>query len=113
MVEVPLKNKLDDAIKAALDPSSVGRVMPAPPKLRDIIKNEMTLFENGGCRGRFLESCYQYLLTVPPTSVESERAFSASGSFATKIRSKLNDDSLNALVGLRFYFTRKEKQVEK
>lgn len=87
MVEVPLKNKHDDAIKAALVSSSVGRVMPTPPKLRNIIKNEMTLFENGGCRGRFLKSCYKYLSTVPPTSVESERAFLASGSFATKIRS--------------------------
>jgi hypothetical protein len=35
-----------------------------------MVKKEMSLFENGGVRGRYLESVYQYLLTVPPTSVE-------------------------------------------
>ncbi|KAK9729984.1 hypothetical protein QE152_g15633 [Popillia japonica] len=44
----------------------------------------MCLFENGANRGQFLQLAYEYLLTIPPTSVESERAFSVAGSFATK-----------------------------
>ena len=37
------------------------------------------------------------LLTVPPTSVEAERAFSAAGLFVTKLRSRLGDQSIDTL----------------
>ena len=40
-----------------------------------VIRQEMTLFENGGNRGRYLKLVYDYLLSIPPTSVEAERAF--------------------------------------
>ena len=42
----------------------------------------------------FLQAVYSYLMTVPPTSVEAERAFSAAGLFVTKLRSRLDDDRL-------------------
>jgi len=32
-------------------------------------------------------------LHIPPTSVESERAFSSAGYFCSKLRSRFNDDS--------------------
>ena len=38
------------------------------------------------------------LLTLKPTSVESERIFSNVGRIATKYRMNLNDKNLNALV---------------
>ncbi|GBP28069.1 hypothetical protein EVAR_21189_1 [Eumeta japonica] len=41
------------------------------------IRREMSLFENGGVRGYYLETAYMYLMSIPPTSVEPERAFSA------------------------------------
>ncbi|GBP05023.1 hypothetical protein EVAR_3374_1 [Eumeta japonica] len=41
------------------------------------IRREMSLFENGGVRGYYLETAYKYLMSIPPTSVEPERAFSA------------------------------------
>lgn len=65
------------------------------------IKKEMNLFENGGTRGHHLQLVYKYLLTIPPTSVEAERAFSAAG---YKLRSRLGDDTLDALLFLRSYF---------
>ena len=37
------------------------------------------------------------LLSIPPTSVEAERAFSAAALFATKIRSSLSDSALDDL----------------
>ena len=40
---------------------------------------------------------FNALKTIPPTSVEAERAFSSLGLFATKIRSLLQDDTLDAL----------------
>ena len=40
---------------------------------------------------------FRALKTIPPSSIEAERAFSKCGQFATRPRSRLNDDTLNAL----------------
>ena len=50
-----------------------------------IINKEMQLFEATKKRPENLENLYRSLLTIRPTSVEAERAFSAMGLFATKI----------------------------
>jgi len=52
-------------------------------KLDASIKAEMAVFTSCGKRGRCLEQAYQYLLSIPPTSVEAERAFSAASEHAT------------------------------
>ncbi|KAL0852108.1 hypothetical protein ABMA28_000348 [Loxostege sticticalis] len=75
--------------------------------IQTLIRIEMTLYENGGSRGRFLDATYKYLLSIPPTSVESERAFSAASYICNKIRSSLNDASLDALCFLRSIFQQK------
>ena len=41
---------------------------------------------------------------IPSTSVESERAFSITGQFATKLRTKLDDDTLSSLVFLKAFY---------
>lgn len=41
-----------------------------------------------------LEMLKNALKTIPPTSVESERAFSSCGLFVTKIRSRLADKTI-------------------
>ena len=43
-----------------------------------------------------LEKLYKALLSLPPTSVEAERAFSATEPFITKLRSSLKDKNINA-----------------
>jgi hypothetical protein len=48
------------------------------------IKCEINAFEQYGIRGTNLTMCYGYLKSIPPTSVEAERCFSASGTFVTK-----------------------------
>ena len=45
------------------------------------IQKEMTLYENGRRRGDYLERTYSYLMTIKPTSVESELAFSSARNF--------------------------------
>jgi len=64
----------------------------------------MALFDAGGARGFNLELAYKYLRYIPPSSVESERAFSAAGYLCSKLRTRLNDDTLNKLCFLRAFF---------
>ena len=84
---------------------------PAPIKATDTeknlmaaIKTEMTVFENSGKRGRCLQMVYGFLLSIPATSVEAERAFSAAGTLCTKLRSCLGDGSLSTLCLLRAFY---------
>jgi len=62
------------------------------------VKTKMTLFESrgGGVKGRCLQLIYNYLMSIPPASVESERVFAAEG-FCTKICSRLSDCMINIL----------------
>ena len=43
------------------------------------------------------------LLSIKPTSTEPERAFSIMGYFCTKIRNRLSDEALDAMVFMRQY----------
>ena len=78
------------------------------PTQRVPLTQDFKLFEATKKRTERLEKLFQALLTTKPTSVESERAFSAGGSFCTKIRSRMNDDTLSALVSLKQYFKHRE-----
>ena len=49
------------------------------------------------------------LLSIPPTSVESEQAFSAAGLFMTKLRCRMLPQTLNMFCFLRSYFLRMKK----
>ena len=69
-----------------------------------IVKKEMNLFEATKKRPENLQKLFNALLTIKPTSVEPERAFSAIGLFATKLRSQLGDETLDDLVVMRQKF---------
>ncbi|KAL0850731.1 hypothetical protein ABMA28_006673 [Loxostege sticticalis] len=73
------------------------------------IKIEMALFENGGDRGHFLSLAYKYLSSIPPTSVEPERIFSAAGFICNRLRSSLSDQSLDVISFLRSYYIEKRR----
>jgi len=73
-------------------------------ELLKVIRQEMTLFENGGTRGRYLQLAYDYIMSIPPTSVEAERAFSAAGIVCSRLRTRLGDETLDSLCFLRSYF---------
>lgn len=78
---------------------------------KSIIKKEFLLFEKTGKRTPNLETLYKALISVKPTSTENERVFSISGNVVSKIRSRLSDKSINALVYLKAYFIRINKQA--
>ena len=65
------------------------------------INREMQLFETTKKRPENLESLYCSLFTIRQTCVEAERAFSAMGLFATNIRNRLIDDTLNVMIAMR------------
>ena len=65
---------------------------------------EMTLFEVTGTKSKNLSLVDEALSSIPPTSVEAERAFSAIGLFITKLPSRLNEDSVDSLMVLKAFF---------
>ena len=80
------------------------------PAQRVPLTQDFKLFEATKKRSERLEKLFQALLTTKPTSAESERSFSAGGSFCTKIRSRMNDNTLSALISLKHYFKHREQK---
>ena len=68
---------------------------------------ELSLFELTEERTLNVTKLFEAVKTIPATSVEAERAFSAAGLFVTKIRSRLTDKNLNALCLLRGHYLNK------
>jgi len=71
-------------------------------ELCKIIVNKVTFvdFRGGDCPN-----------PLDPPLVEAEQAFSAAVLFATKIRSRLSDQSVNALSFLRSYYKKMNKKL--
>ncbi len=65
--------------------------------IRSYLKNEIKVFDSSGVLPDALRKIREALSSITPTSVESERAFSALGLFVTKMRSSLDDDSIDQL----------------
>lgn len=99
------KDELNEIMKKAMTPPTTEKSKKSQTLLTTL-RQEMKLFEDGGTRGYNLSLIYDYLLTVKPTSVESERAFSVSGYVCNKFRSRLSDSTLDDLCYLKSYFKR-------
>ena len=67
------------------------------------VKREMAIFKSTGERPACLQKIFRAIKTLPPKSVEAERAFSSAGLFITKIRSQLSDRSIDLLCFLRYF----------
>lgn len=114
-----MKERLDQKIKdkTKIAESSMqhqsGKIAGNKSDVEKLLKTEIKILSDGGSRGENLQNIYELLLNIKPTSVESERAFSAAGLICTKIRSKLGDSSLDALCFLRSYFLNDELKAER
>ena len=75
------------------------------------ISEELVNFARTKIHSPILEKLFRALKTIPPSSIESERAFSITGQFVTKLRSTLGDDSIDALVFLKSYYKNKPKDT--
>lgn len=112
---VSMKEKLQLAIKQKTNQklanmtTAYNTPITNTKTLTSIVKREMTNFEQEMRRGKYLELTYHHLLTIKPTSVESERVFSAAGQICTKIRSNLSDESIDTICLLRAYFIKQDE----
>lgn len=102
--ESSMKKKLDEAILKQKQYTVIGKKLESAGDLTKCLKKEISLFEGEGVRGKYLQQIYDLLLTIRPTSVESERAFSAAGVILSKFRCRLDDKTLDALCFLRGHF---------
>ena len=59
-----------------------------------------------------MDVCKYALKTIKPTSVEAERAFSPMDFFVTKIRSRMSDKTLDALITMRQHYKKPNKSCE-
>lgn len=105
-----IEAEINDMIKSVMSSVPSSTTKQTPDSLKECIKKEMHLLEANGTRGQNLERVYKYLLSIPPTSVDCERAFSSAGILCTKIRSRLNDSTLDSLCLLRSYFQNERRK---
>ena len=74
------------------------------------MRRDFASFDSTGERPPILDKIFKALKAIPPTSVEAERAFSAAGLFITKLRSRLNDKTIDDLCFLRGFFLAQKSQ---
>ena len=72
------------------------------------INKDFSVFESTKKRISNLETLFQCLKTIQPTSAKSERTFSTCGLFITKLRSNLNDNTIDTLCFLKKYYKNNE-----
>lgn len=104
-IEMSLQEELNLLLKKNILPTTAN----APQDKFKWLKAEFTLYKNTGKRTENLEKILDALLTIKPTSTDVERVFSVCANFCTKIRSRLSDKSLSALVFLNYYYKTQKK----
>ena len=76
-----------------------------------LVDKEMQLYRiNPNTRPKYLELLFKALKTIKPTSVEPERAFSAMGWFVTKIRNRMKDKTIDALISMRQFYQKPKQE---
>ena len=102
--EMTLSEKLDEFLASSSKPAT--KIVLDKKDITAVVKHEMNIFEQTKNLpdNSLLKVLYNALLTIPPTSVESERAFSIFGYFCNKVRSSLKPATINALIFLREYY---------
>ena len=64
----------------------------------DTFSKEVQLFAVGREETSSIAATKRALMTIPPTSVEAERVFSAAGLYFTKLRTRMSDRTIDRLL---------------
>jgi hypothetical protein len=100
--DVSLSNELQNTISTVLVVQTSTSKTTKEFKFGSLHK-KFNLFETSGVRTANLDMLLSALRTTQPTSTDSERIFSVTGNFKTKIRSRIKFRDLIALVFLKYY----------
>lgn len=71
--------------------------------LSSTIVSELDDFKMNGYRGKFLEFAYQKMLNIKASSCDVERLFSSSVQVVNRLRTSLNDDTIDNIMFLKNY----------
>ena len=74
-----IQQQLENVMCQSVELTMVNHAKDVDKKLDAFIKAEITVFDSSNKRGRCLEQVCKYLVSIPPTSIEAECAFSAAG----------------------------------
>lgn len=102
-IQLTMQEKLAKAIDKEIN-ATINSKSQSLKDVTSIVRKELAIFDVEGKRGAHLEACLRSLNSIPPTSVEPERVFSGCGKTVTKIRSSLNDETIDILTLLRSHF---------
>ena len=108
IVTVTLVEKLQKAIADSTKQPSLTQPLPTSLTLTQDFK----MFEATRKRTEHLEMLFQSLMSVKPTSVESERTFSTGVVFVRKSAHGMSDATLSALVYLKKYLKNESLRAE-
>lgn len=84
--------------------SSIVNVKKSNSNTNQNIVKQLKLYENCQQKTADIDLLFNALITIPPTSTESERVFSISNNFCTKVRNSLKYETLDTLVFLKYHF---------
>lgn len=101
ILEETLENTMADELRSAIEKALAE---PNPKENFEMLRQEFNLYRKTNNKTKNISLLFKAIQTVKPSSTECERAFSIAGKFCTKVRSRLSDQSLNALVFLKFYY---------
>ena len=82
--ETEEKKMSSEQLNQAFQKQVLPSIVRVSQNLEEKVSQEKEIFENGGQRGPNLQLAFDILCTIPPTSVEAERCFSAAGLILTK-----------------------------
>ena len=90
--------------EAVIKVMETDRVTPMKENKDKHLAKEFDLFDATGQRTTNIDLLLEALKSIPPTSVESKRSFSAAGLFVTKLRTRLSYRSVDPLCLLKSHY---------
>lgn len=102
-LEPKTESTLEEELQQFLD-SKASHPRNEASSLESIVQMEVDRLLATKVRGKLLTIVAGWLHSIPPTSVECERAFSVAGTFASKIRNRISDRALNDMCILKWFF---------
>jgi hAT family C-terminal dimerisation region len=96
------KHSLQQQLEVAI--SSITHVEEQNEASTTLLKKDFLLLSNSKTRTDNLNILFNELLTIKPTSTATERVFSIAGLTKTKIRTRLNFETFNPIIFLKYAF---------